>query len=727
MLSKRRRSAEEAAAAAPASPAIGASLAAAARLSPRSPNVAQQLAARGKRRCYTKPAPAIGAEAAAASKAAAAFAAAAAPFALGTRVVLVGLTSTTNPYQAKELNGRAGAVEGFDAQRGLYSVNLIPNGPKVTLKPSQCQRVPEFAQQPGAAAAGTTPAVAPAASASPAAAAAAGVPPGIDPGLYIRILSELPQDERSKVIRVCSDFMGNNNAAAAAAAAAAASSPAPSAQQQAVPAGTPNLAEMTPASPAPSAAPTAFPTPGLVSMATGSARKQRPAPLKRAGELKQRGDKAAGKSKQARRQEQAKRQKQQRHETQKAKREATTNAAAAVPAQLPRTLSDTPATMHEHPLQAAVYAAAAAAPAQGSVPTPAMLDPTHAAAAPLFSPRVLQQAAPTPVLPGDAQQAAAPTEHPASAAPVAAAAAAAPAALPIDHMKRVLERARSKPEDYPSVNRSTAAAATTAAAGTSPTPVASTAATVGGASATAGGATDHTAPTPIGAADAAPTPSSSNGNAAEQQAPTPARHLRSVRTSQVPTGETAPPTPNTAAAKTAEDTAREAAVRASKKAASKERAEKELTKKQDERISKLKKDRDDAASVAVDKQRVSAAVEQELAQTHRSMRFTDILRFYCTAADGRRATRVPEILSEGNLPVVEKVYKLLIAKFHPDKQINKSLEEAVRAEEVYKLLQNKKAEWCVSSAHMQLATALRYQRMLSDIYTRLSSGRLCRC
>ena len=54
---------------------------------------------------------------------------------------------------------------------------------------------------------------------------------------------------------------------------------------------------------------------------------------------------------------------------------------------------------------------------------------------------------------------------------------------------------------------------------------------------------------------------------------------------------------------------------------------------------------------------------------------------------------MPENLSEDNVPVVEKVYKLLLAKFHPDKHLNKSLEEAVRAEEIYKLLQNKKAEW----------------------------------
>ena len=189
---------------------------------------------------------------------------------------------------------------------------------------------------------------------------------------------------------------------------------------------------------------------------------------------------------------------------------------------------------------------------------------------------------------------------------------------------------------------------------------------------TNGTAEQHAAPTPISAQDTdaiAPTPAAAATPSANKASPI-SRPVRASRTSKAATtatsAGTAPPTPNTDAARTAEDAARAAAVRESKKAASAMRKEKELQKKQSQAVQRLRKANADADSeqvslaslgcgycvchvrlLAIDgirwlhqmeKQQLSANIEKDLAARHRGMRFPDVLRFYVDHKNVRTGT-----------------------------------------------------------------------------------------
>ncbi len=550
---------------------------------------------------------------------------AAIPHRVGTAVMVVGLTSLTNPWKHVELNGKRGIVEAVDVVSGLHTVRLDGTGAQLLqLERAQCAPIPRFpSQQQGVSAAPTPLDPHPAAaSAQPGMQA----PPGMDPSLWMNILSVVTsKEDRSELIRVCNDHMAAATAATstdpAAASTAAPSSPVATQKSPRAPAGTPNLSEMpqaspispaqsasempqaSPISPAPSAAPDAFPTPGLVFMAEETVRNASRGPQreKRAGELKHRGNKPANKNKDSRRQENAKRQKQQRKDKVAAVRAASVGAADPTTQAAVET-SQTPATTHEEQASAA-----ACSQGQSAVPTPTVVDPTQMSVQAAMSrpPTAVETAqspvAPTPVVlskPNSARREY--TESIVGDEP--------PCASPVDQMKSVPERARSNSSAEKSgseVSGPDAATTTTA----SPTPSRVEPNYEAGATNTAAGTTSgtsqHAAPTPIsaqGTDDIAPTPAAATTPSAKKASPV-SRLVRSSRTSKAAStatvSATAPPTPNMDAARSAEDTARAAAVRESKKAASAMRKEKELHKKQSQAVQRLRKANADADSEQV--------------------------------------------------------------------------------------------------------------------------------
>ena len=629
----------------------------------------------------------------------------------GTPVMVVGVTSSlTSPWKSTALNGRRGTVEAYDAQSGLHTVRLDGTGAqRVQLHRAQCQPIPQFAPQQSASSVPTPwhPQSA-AASTHPEMQASAS---GINPSLLIEVLSVLGAEDRSRVLRLCSNFADSTAAATSAATAAAAanhmagvsaaeaSSPAAAQHPPCAPAGTPNLSDMpqaSPISPAPSAAQEAFPTPGLVFMGTDSSSYDTSRSLqqeKRAGELKQRGDKAASKSQQSRRDENAKRQKQQRMNKLHARRAAAVSAASSGTIECTRAAtveaSQTPATTHEE--EEAAAAPAAQSRVQSAVPTPAVIDPTQATVPTTTRPSAAADTSyadsaqwahgasaaqspvvPTPVVPTSSGSAGRQQNETTGAD--------APAcASPVDMMKRVLQRVRSNPGPSAEVSTDPDAAAVPSAAGSrSPalgrpsqstaSPSASRAEPTADAGAvnTSGGSMSstsqqHTAPTPISAQDTnniAPTPAAPATPSAKKGR-SGSRAANDSKASTVPV--TAPPTPNTAAARHAEDLARAAAVLESKKAANALRKEMELEKKQSQAVQRLRQANADADSEKVSacsamrirgrgesgavwflrawlvtcpwphqvqKHQLSGKIEKELAARHRGRRFPEVLRFY---------------------------------------------------------------------------------------------------
>lgn len=638
-------------------------------LSPRSPNVTQQDQMRGKRRCLG--AEGVGASIPSRHDAGGGGVPGATGLAPGTRVMVVGMTSLTNPWKGIELNGKKGTVEVFDAQTRLHTVRLDGTGAQVLkLEQAQCQPIPQFIPQQNARAATTpshqrSPATNQSATQVPASPSAtqamAGVPPGINPSLLINILSTLGQEDRSKVIRVCSDFMDHTAAATAAAttdtanvAAAAPNSPPVMQAPPCVPAGTPNLAEMpqaSPISPTPSAAPSAFPTPGLVFMATGSPTDSLRKQEKRACELKHHFDKAANQNKQSRRQGQAKRQKQQRKDKFKARRVAAASAASAAtaePALGTVGISQTPATTHGEQ-SCAVPAPGSAR--QSAVPTPIVTDTTHAvnmapqvampqAAASAEQEQSTEQSpvAPTPMLPGKSDSAKRQRHEPIGADEPRQGCASG-ASVCIEKMVPEVSE-HPGPAADPSTGCSQASIASRPMPHqVSPGPSAAKPDAGTGAATTAKGTAQDAAPTPISSEetnDIAPTPATAATPSAKKttSASRPVRFSRTAKTSET-TGIPAnvQPSPNTAAARSAEDSARAAAVRESKKAAEAIRKEKELQKKQTQAVQRLREANSNAVSEQVSCGPPSATnlVDQRY-----------LLTQYSTNASGSKTTVVSE-------------------------------------------------------------------------------------